>query len=205
MKQRIRSRGSSFYNARGRGEAGDGDDALRSLLGAGRKLHLLTRTTGPPRPRPRKAGGASALRTSSRFPFPVGIRAAGLAPLQLLCRLGAAACRAAAPHQLHSTRPDGAAPPPRAGPRPTAGLGVPGRGPAAPGTGLTGRGSATLTCWSRRSPPPAAAARELIIVALAQHELDAACCVLLFFVCPGLLVAVSSFIWHARARSCRAS
>ena len=106
-------------------------------------------------------GGASTRRTSSRFPFPVGgTRAAGLAPLQLLCRLGAAAaaCRAPAPHQLYSARPDGAAPPPAGHP----GLGVPGRGPVAPGTGLKGRGSpphATLTFgwWRRRSPPAAGA------------------------------------------------
>lgn len=121
---------------------------MRSRLGTGWKLHLLIRT-GAPRPRPRAAGGASARRTSSRFPFPVGTRAAGLAvaPLQFLCRLGiAAASRAPAPHQLHSGRPDGAAAPAGA-----PGLGVPGRGPAtAPGTGLTtGRASpprATLAC-----------------------------------------------------------
>nr|CAB3454676.1 unnamed protein product [Digitaria exilis] len=115
------------------GDGEDSDDALRSLLGAGRKLHLLIRTSPPP-PRPRAAGGASARRTSSRFPFPVGTRAT---PLQLLGLLGAtaAAWRALAPHQLLSARPDGDAlgvgnP----------GRGVPGRGPAAPGTGLMGRG-----------------------------------------------------------------
>ncbi|RLM84716.1 hypothetical protein C2845_PM04G26770 [Panicum miliaceum] len=64
------------HDGRGRGETGDGegsDDALRSRLGDGRKLHLLIRTgPPPPRPRPRAAGGASARRTSSRLPFPVG-------------------------------------------------------------------------------------------------------------------------------------
>jgi len=59
---------------------------------------------------------------------------------------------------LHSARQDGAAPP--AG---HPGLGVPSREPpAAPSTGLTGRGSpphATLTFgwWRRRSPPAAGA------------------------------------------------
>jgi hypothetical protein len=49
---------------------GADDDALRSRLGVGRKLHRL-RT-------PLAAGGESARRTSSRFPFPVGTRAGGL-------------------------------------------------------------------------------------------------------------------------------
>jgi hypothetical protein len=144
------------HDGRGRGEAGDceeSDDALRRRLGAGRKLHLLRRTAPParPRPRPRAAGGVSARLTSSRFPLPVGTRAP--AALPLLVRLGVACCRAAAPHQLHSgpARPvgdeDEEPPAAAAGPR---GLGVPGRGPAAPGTGLVlGRVSpphATVTC-----------------------------------------------------------
>ena len=94
----------------------------------------------------------------------------------LLCRLGgaAAACRAPARHQFHSARPDGVAP--SAG---HPGLGVPGRGPAALGTGLTGRGSplhTTLTFgwWRRRSPPAAGAGaapegpEPIIIAAVAE-------------------------------------
>lgn len=72
-------------------------DALRSRLGAGRKLHR--------RSTPRAAGGASARRTSSRFPFPVGGTRAGGLPALLLCCLGLgvdACCCRSAPHQLHS-------------------------------------------------------------------------------------------------------
>jgi hypothetical protein len=97
---------------------GADDDALRSRLGVGRKLHRL-RT-------PHAAGGESARRTSSRFPFPVGTRGGGLlAPPLLCCRLGVVACCPLAPHQLHSNRPEEDTTPPPLNP----GLRAPGASP----------------------------------------------------------------------------
>lgn len=134
-----------------RGEAGeDGDDdALRSRLGAGRKLHLLS----APAPRLRVAGGDSARRTTSRFPVGTRAIADALPALPHACRLAngavdaAAAARPPAPHQLNpSARPGNTPPPP-----PGLGVLLP-PPPPPPLLGLLGRGT-----------PPRAAERELIV------------------------------------------
>ncbi|KAL5198663.1 hypothetical protein ABZP36_002175 [Zizania latifolia] len=139
-----------------RGEAGEEeDDTVRSRLGAGRKLHLLS----APARRARVAGGDSARRTSSRLP--VGISAGALPALPHPCHLvagvvtAAAAVRPPAPHQLNPSARAGSPP------------------PLQPGPGALG---ALLLLPGRlgRGTPRRAAERELIVTATASASVAAA-------------------------------
>lgn len=131
-------------------------DPLRSRLGMGRKLHLLSAASRAP-----VAGGESARRTSSRFP--AGNRAGALpAPALHDCRLddAAAGTPPPAPHQLHPACPHAASPPPPAD-----------RWPGEPAAGLLGRlgrGSPPRAAWTCCCPAATTAGEKVLVLLIAR-------------------------------------